>query len=240
MTLRELAARIIYGGGVRRELNGRTHRFDARARAVPAVYDRELTAAYREALRPGDRAWNVGAHVGLHALQLCAVVGTTGHVLAVEPNPHARAILARNLRLNGCRATVGAYAIGERTGETMLSVDGASPMSRAGRANPLLAQTSEVRVPVRTLDELLAEHGMPRVVVMDVEGWEIAALLGAPRLLSSPDRPLLLVEMHAGAAWEWCGHSRADLDAVLARHGLAMRALDGGDPWRDLAHVAIS
>ena len=52
-----------------------------------------------------------------------------------------------------------------------------------------------------------------------IEGWEIGALLGAERLLRLEPQPVLIVELHPGA-WSWSGHSREQLEQLMARHNL--------------------
>lgn len=204
-------------------MNGADIRVDARTRfAFPEAYDTAATELLRAALGPGDEAWNVGASVGVHVLQMCPRVGPTGRVVAFEPNPHAAFFLRRNVALNGYtdRVTVAPVAVGEHSGVSDFYLAGADAMSRPGCPNPLLRQTTRIEVPVLTLDDFLALHnGNPRCLIMDIEGWEIGALLGAERLLQLEPQPVLIVELHPGA-WSWSGHSRSQLERLMARHNL--------------------
>ena len=142
--------------------------------------------------------------------------------MAFEPNPHAASLLRRNVALNRYtdRVTIAQIAIGEHRGTSDFFLAGADGRGRPERPNPELPRTTRIEVPVLTLDEFLAHHnGVPRCVVMDIEGWEIGALLGAERLLQLEPQPVLIVELHPNA-WSWSGHSRHQLEQLLARHNL--------------------
>ena len=53
-------------------------------------------------------------------------------------------------------------------------------MSRIGSPNPVLDAPNAISVPVTTLDEVAAQRErVPSWIVMDIEGWEIAALKSA-------------------------------------------------------------
>jgi hypothetical protein len=54
-----------------------------------------------------------------------------------------------------------------------------------------------------SLDDLVAEHFIPRFVKMDIEGGEAKALRGAERLLSR-HRPDLLIEVHGRQIEDEC------------------------------------
>jgi FkbM family methyltransferase len=221
---REVALSLAtYRRGVRRTINGLNIRVDARSRlSFPRTYDTGVTQLLLATLKPGDEAWNVGANVGVHVLQMCARVGPTGRVVAFEPNPRAASLLRRNVALNGYedRVTIAQIAIGEYRGRSDFFVAGSDPMGRLQRPNPLLRRTTRIDVPVVTLDEFLARRtGVPRCLVIDIEGWEIGALRGAERLLQLNPQPLLIVELHPDA-WSWSGHSRDQLLQLMARHNL--------------------
>jgi len=63
----------------------------------------------------------------------------------------------------------------------------------------------------------------PAWIVMDIEGWEIAALHSARTLLADTR---IAVELHP-SAWAWSGHSRADLEQLLDEWRLIPRPLSG-------------
>ena len=100
---REAAVRLVLSRrGAARTVNGIALRVDPVGRhTFTPIYDAGATAYLRQHLAEGMQAWTVGANVGVYTLQLAHWVGSTGHVVAFEPNPAARAVLTRNVALNG-------------------------------------------------------------------------------------------------------------------------------------------
>lgn len=60
----------------------------------------------RQFIRPGDFVIDVGAHTGDSTIPLALACGSTGRVLALEPNPHVYAILEQNAGLNFGRTRI--------------------------------------------------------------------------------------------------------------------------------------
>lgn len=86
----------------------------------------------------------------------------------------------------------------------------------------------QVKVAVTTLDRLAEEHckgTTPRVVKIDVEGWEPNVLRGGKSLLSRPDSPLLLVEF-CEEALRGAGSSCLELHSILREYGYSLRIVD--------------
>ena len=61
---------------------------------------RETVDALRTFLRPGDVAIDIGAHAGDFTVPIALAVGSSGAVLAFEPNPYVYPVLAANAALN--------------------------------------------------------------------------------------------------------------------------------------------
>ncbi len=238
---RELALRVATSGrGVPRTINGLDVRVDSGTRNwFSGEYERPVAALLRHHVQPGAEVWNVGANIGVYALQLGAWVGCDGLVLAFEPNPFAAKLLTENVRLNGLhdRIEILRLAIGESPGEADLHARAADPMSRLGRPNPVLTVTECVRVPVTTLDEVAERRQTrPAWVIMDIEGWEISALRSARRLLG---HSRFVIELHP-EAWPWSGHCRSDLEKLLSHVGLEAVPLTGqADALGEHGHVFI-
>lgn len=148
--------------------------------------------------RGGDFV-DVGAYIGVYSV--AAAQATNGRVLAFEPHPGACEQLERNLRLNGSDAIVVAAAAGAGTGEAVLHVAAGgdaswSTMADDGRFG---ASDTEVPVPVSTVDDEVARHGLsPSVVKIDVEGRELDVLAGMEATLAG--MPALLVEVSPESA----------------------------------------
>jgi FkbM family methyltransferase len=166
------------------------------ARSLAVYYaipfrQRRLRALYAQFVAPGDLVFDVGAHLG-NRTRAFAALGC--RVIAVEPQPHVARMLRR--LVGGLRhvevieqavtRTPGrvTLAVSERT-PTVSTLSGEWRDARAG--DPDFAAVSWNRsfeVAATTLDALIAEHGCPAFIKIDVEGAELNVLQG----LSQPVR----------------------------------------------------
>ena len=140
---------------------------------------------YRRFVQRGDLVFDVGAHVGDRG---AAFRRLGARVVAVEPQP----ALVKVLRiLYGLRAgvTIEAKAVGRSVGTTEIMINADNPtvstsshdFVEAARGAPgWEAQRwgKTLRVPMTTLDALIARHGIPTFIKIDVEGFEAEALAG--------------------------------------------------------------
>lgn len=137
----------------------------------------------------GNLVFDIGSHVGDRADSFARL---GARVVAMEPQPK----VFRALRLIlGRRAGVTLHneAVGGASGEVEMFINSANPtvstaskdlIDAAGSAETWRGQTWDTKatVPVTTLDALIAKHGTPDFVKIDVEGFELDVLQG----LSTP------------------------------------------------------
>jgi FkbM family methyltransferase len=189
------------------------------------VYDQdwpelaEIALLKRHRLRPGARVFNLGANHGVIALMLARAVGPDGRVVALEANPYDARAAERNAELNDARQlTCVNAAVAEERGEVTFGL--------GGEVDDGSGRTGSMKVPALTIDDLAAEHGPPDVVVMDVEGYELRALEGAPRALEH--RPDWFVEVHGDEQIGRYGGSVAAVVETFASRGYECLVADDG------------
>jgi FkbM family methyltransferase len=240
-----LLALISRGRGIRWELNGVPCRIDPRHRhRLGRRYEEEAAAFLASRVSPGDVCLDVGANVGAYAIQLARWSRPSGRVYAFEPNPAARRVLARHLRMNDIadRVTVLPKAVGAVGGAAVLEAAGADGMSRLGEAHPLLdGQTVRHRVEVVDLDGWCTSTGVePDWLVVDVEGFELAVLAGARRLIKRKAGRLgVVVEMHPDT-WTTLGSGPEEARGLLASLGVKAVPLSGQtDPTTEYGLVYL-
>ena len=150
-------------------------------RAHAAAMDR----LYGRFVQRDDLVFDIGAHVGD---RIASFRRLGARVVAVEPQP----ALVKVLRLIYGRKSdvkIEATAVGRASGTTELMINRDNPtVSTASRdfvgaargAPGWQAQrwTKTLRVPVTTLDALIARYGTPAFIKIDVEGFEAEALAG--------------------------------------------------------------
>jgi FkbM family methyltransferase len=152
-------------------------------------------AAMLSLLRPGDVAIDGGANIGLFTLMAAARVGPDGRVVACEPSPTTMALLRENVALNGYgQVDLREVALAERPGRLRMHVF--TPGSGFSSFAPAdTGAGAEVEVEVATIDEVAGDLlERTSLVKLDVEGAELLALKGAPRLLEQ-GRPDFIVEL---------------------------------------------
>lgn len=176
-----------------------------------------LRVFYRGLLKPGDIAFDIGAHQGGHAIPIAEAIRGPGAALhAFEGNPAMAEALAARLAARGFDfATVHKLAVGAEDGEAafVIALDdpGYSGLREREYDQPDM-RTARVRVPVARLDSLFA--ALPRLAYMkiDIEGGEFDALRGAEGLVARL-RPAISFEfgrrsygtygVDPGAVFDW-------------------------------------
>jgi FkbM family methyltransferase len=133
-------------------------------------WERAVIGRVTAALRPGDVFFDVGAYLGPFTLLAAHIVGPQGRVIAFEPDPVPRAVLERNVAINGAsNVEVVPFAVGDHDGSVRFSASGDSV------AHVVPAGGIEVRQV--TLDGFCAEREItPTVIKVDIEGGEALAL----------------------------------------------------------------
>jgi FkbM family methyltransferase len=146
---------------------------------------RGMDRLYGQFVRPGDLVFDIGAHVGD---RIGAFRRLGARVVAAEPQPALVRLLKLLYGWTGS-VTIEAAAVGRAPGTIELKLNQDNPtvstasddFIEAARAAPGWegeAWTRSVRVPLTTLDALIARHGPPAFIKLDVEGFEAEALAG--------------------------------------------------------------
>lgn len=132
--------------------------------------------------------FDVGANVGDKTIQFLPFAK---QVVSIEPSPAAVEIL-RSRFSSDSRVIIVPKAVASRTGFAKFYVfsdrDPYNTLSskwveQLGRGERRTGKTIEstVDVPIITLDQLIDEYGVPDYIKMDIEGYELEAILGLSR-----------------------------------------------------------
>jgi FkbM family methyltransferase len=158
------------------------------------TYEKGMLHFLKENLGQGDVFVDVGANIGLLSLHASKFVGATGKVLAFEAHPETAKILQENKKLNQ-NQTIQIYpiALGADIGKVMIYDDmelnrGGASLVRNGKNSGGGIEAEMIR-----LDDVLEEDIIPRIIKIDVEGYELNVLKGAVKTIQIA-KPILLIE----------------------------------------------
>lgn len=159
-------------------------------------YEPHVTHAIRQILRPGDWFIDVGANIGYFSLLAGTIVGSTGQVIAFEPNPNNCDLIEQSIAANQlANITVHRQAVAESPQTFNLDVAGPNTNGRIIDNSPqaVLGMNPPLYVTAVVLDDFLPDLPRLNLVKMDIEGAEPRALQGMIHLLRR-HKPILLLE----------------------------------------------
>lgn len=141
---------------------------------------------YSELVTSGDLCFDIGANVGQ---TIEALISVHSVVIAVEPNPNCLPVLKYQFQWNK-NVTLVMKAVGASTGYADFYCHGTDSTASLRNDWPHL-HDEVIRVDVTTLDELIGEFGLPKLIKVDVEGRELEVFQGLSHPVS-----LICFEMH--------------------------------------------
>jgi FkbM family methyltransferase len=162
-------------------------------------------------LREGDLFVDVGANIGSYTILSAGAVGA--RVIAVEPIPSTFRFLEENVLLNGLTDLVKCRRVGiaDRVGTMKFS-------SESDTMNRILEEDEKdsIDVPVETIDSML-EGQCPKLMKIDVEGYEYQVLMGAIETLRNDKLEAIIMETNGLSQKH--GHTPEDLRKLLSDFG---------------------
>jgi len=191
-------------------------------------YEPKITELIRRTLAPGDTFIDVGANTGYYTVLAGLLVGSQGAVHSFEPIPDIFSAMQSNVSLNSLNNVyLNQVALYEDETEVEVFLPAAGNMGSGSVVKQPYHPGPTVRSPATSLDRYVRQARIERIrlIKMDIEGGEIAALKGMREVLSSPSGPDLICEaiphLLAGA-----GHTVAELVQFLDSFGYHAREID--------------
>jgi FkbM family methyltransferase len=159
-----------------------------------------LTEFIARRLQAGMRVADVGANHGYYTLLAADLVGPTGRVAAVEPNPRVAALLRRTIAINGFSVELHEQAASSQDGETLwMRLPAHEPKNShlvSGPDTPVEEGDRVVQVRSGRLATMLGGWDRLDFAKIDVEGAEEAAIDGLFPILER-DKPDVVLEFNA-------------------------------------------
>ena len=153
------------------------------------TWEPEEAAFLGHHIAPGSIVVNVGANVGYTSLVLSKIVGPTGQVIALEPEPLNYKLLCINTARAGNVLPIHTAA-GDATGSIRLNLSATNAGDH--RTAPHEDEIGGIEVPIVSLDDLLADRTIA-AIVSDTQGFDHRVIAGASDLISRC-HPVITVE----------------------------------------------
>jgi FkbM family methyltransferase len=224
-----------------------THDIVARHVFFSGSYAQHEVAFMRGVLKPGMCFVDVGAHWGLLTMLASHLVGDTGQVIALEPDPRRLAKLRSNLELN-CIANVRAFEVAAVDCDTHVTFSAADEWTSPSLVE-CISNRSQFVAWGRRLDDLLNEEGEGNVdlIKIDVEGAEDLVLQGMEVGLNRQRYSRILLELHPRQLSKR-SRTMSDIADFLITRGYRGYTLDSSrkgcrsvyyDPWQHFSRLLL-
>ena len=184
-------------------------------------------------VQPGFYCLDIGANCGYYSLIMADVVGESGHVLAVEPNPRLANLLEKTLNVNGFStyAKVSEKAVADINGKKVNLVIpkgdfwGSSTICQTS----ILPGEQSFEVETVTIDELTKDWPQVDLIKIDAEGAEEIIWYGMQETIKKNTNIIIIME--------FCSYRNYDPKAFLERikaAGFSIQYIDNDSQIKSL------
>jgi FkbM family methyltransferase len=182
-----------------------------------------ITIAMARILKPGWYCVDIGANHGYYTLIMADAVESTGHVLAIEPNPHLAEMLQLTVEVNGFQGHT--KVLQKAVSDTVSrQTDLVVPRHRgldATLCREATAADDVIEVETVTLDQLTADWPRVDLVKIDAEGAEESIWSGMRQTLERHQDITVIMEMQCARY----ANPQAFVREIL-RQGFPLRHID--------------
>ncbi len=159
---------------------------------IKGNYEPQTTRIFKEVLKEGIVAVDVGAHIGYYTLLASSLVGESGKVYAFEPEPQNFSALLGNIVLNGFQNIKPFQkAVFSHSGKMPLYIGAHSGMHSLFKVKDTTGE--KVMVEMVSLDEVFTKAKVDLVKV-DTQGAELDVLMGMQKLIKRCEDLKLIIE----------------------------------------------
>ncbi|MGV6871137.1 FkbM family methyltransferase [Pseudochelatococcus sp. B33] len=188
---------------------------------IEGQYEPEIVSLFQEYVKQGMNVVDIGANIGYFSIISADIVGSSGHVLAVEPNSENAKLLEISRRANGFEhLEIALMAASNRNGLLILNAGESNGTTATLSNNPDLLKNATL-VPSIRLDDLIPRSRRIDFVKIDVEGAEKLALSGMIETLSL-HKPIIVSEFSPLALPYFSGCTGEEYLGFLADLGYAI------------------
>ena len=142
-------------------------------------YEPKETKAIKKEIKEGDVVLDLGANIGYYTLLFAKLVGESGRVIAIEPDPGNFSLLKKNVEANNYKnIELFQAAATDYTGKITLYTDKDDP-----RQNSIIKArnaTIPIMVDAIKIDDIVKQANFIKI---DIEGGEERAIKGMDKLL---------------------------------------------------------
>jgi FkbM family methyltransferase len=164
---------------------------------------------------PNDDVFDLGGHIGTFAIPLAKKIGPDGRIVVVEALPETFAVLSQNIdhtNVSEWTTLVNAIIGPSQTTYSVHYVKGNNG------ANFLMTNHGgeSIEAPILTLEALCERYFFPRILKIDIEGYEVFALAAAPALVDR--HPIIYAEV-SEPQLQRVGSTVQEFDHLLRKNG---------------------
>ncbi|MDF1809282.1 MAG: FkbM family methyltransferase [Phycisphaerales bacterium] len=160
-------------------------------------YELHIQLLLNAVLKSGDRMIDIGANVGMITLHAAHLVGPNGRIDSFEPNPTCLAQLEEVISRNHIEH-IHVHPIGLSDAQAELELkqnDAHTGIGTFADVNPDDVVSSTIAQVKKGDDVFANDKNAPKIIKIDVEGFEYRALKGMEQTLHSW-KSMVVMEMH--------------------------------------------